>query len=77
MAKFKCQPAYKQKVYFDDEQLDSVHEKRDCIAAIPLFYWGGRSVSNRRPPEPQSGVSETKDPYTLIFIKILLIFRHL
>ena len=31
------------------------NKKRINLTLIPLFCEGGRAVSNRRPPEPQSG----------------------
>jgi len=31
------------------------NKKRGQLYANPCLCWGGRAVSNRRPPEPQSG----------------------
>ena len=31
------------------------YKKRANFTLTPIFVKGGRSVSNRRPPEPQSG----------------------
>ena len=41
-------------VILKGEILGKFPKKKDYIAVILCFEKGGRSVSNRRPPEPQS-----------------------
>ena len=52
-----------------------------CGIAHALFQrvnWGGRRVSNPRPPEPQSGFipTELRPPYGLLVGQFSILFRH-